>query len=163
MSGEERLWRVVTIVVAVITALVPVYAMYNVYNRGPSPEKQLELTRIGLFGTLLVASAPIGPRAAEPALVLLDAELDRPSRALIIRGEHLGSSSPLVIVDGVPLVLTSWSTVDIHAQLPPAYDRADSVQLEVYRGPLMDDHAALRIEMHSLAERLQGQTDPPEH
>ena len=45
MSAENRLWQALSIVVVLLTAAVPAYVTYDVYRRGPAPEKQVELTR----------------------------------------------------------------------------------------------------------------------
>jgi len=49
MSAENRLWQVLSIVVALLTAAVPAYVSYDVYRRGPAPEKRVELIRMPLI------------------------------------------------------------------------------------------------------------------
>jgi hypothetical protein len=47
MSAEDRPWQVLSVVVVLLTAAVPAYVAYDIYSRGPAPEKRVELTRIG--------------------------------------------------------------------------------------------------------------------
>lgn len=57
MSAERTLWNLATLLALLLTALVPAYVAYDLYGRGPSPEKQLELIRISPINPLADLSA----------------------------------------------------------------------------------------------------------
>jgi len=43
--SETKLWNTLTIIVALLTAVVPAYVTYDLYGRGPTPEKRIELNK----------------------------------------------------------------------------------------------------------------------
>jgi hypothetical protein len=63
MTTENRLWQIVTIAVLLLTAAVPSYVAYDIYARGPAPEKRVELTRHPLIDPMKDLSA-LGDRVS---------------------------------------------------------------------------------------------------
>jgi hypothetical protein len=52
MSDESLFWKVLSLVVILLTAFVPAYVAYDLYSRGPSPEKHIELERVPTIDAL---------------------------------------------------------------------------------------------------------------
>jgi hypothetical protein len=46
MSDESTPWKIVAIVVALLTIAVPACVAYDIYGRGPIPEKRMELRQL---------------------------------------------------------------------------------------------------------------------
>jgi hypothetical protein len=46
MNHENRVWNILGLIVGLLTAAVPAYVAYDVYGRGPIPEKQVELFQL---------------------------------------------------------------------------------------------------------------------
>jgi len=48
MSAESGFWKVITLMVILLTAVIPAYVAYDLYSRGsaPAPEKRVELLRL---------------------------------------------------------------------------------------------------------------------
>jgi hypothetical protein len=109
-----------------------------------------------LLIALAAAGAPDGLPTAEPPPMVVDAARDVTDGLLIIVGEHFGTAMPLVMLDGVPLLVTSWAPTEIGAELPRGYATANHYHVEVYRGPLMEAHGVLAIDETSLADRLRA-------
>lgn len=64
MSFENRLWQVLSIVVALLTSAVAAYVAYDLYGRGPSVPKRVELTRFKFNYMMAVLSELVeGPVA----------------------------------------------------------------------------------------------------
>jgi len=51
-DAEQRLWNALLVLAALLTAFVPAYIAYDLYGRGPSPEKHVELTRFSPINPL---------------------------------------------------------------------------------------------------------------
>lgn len=52
MRHEERLWQTVALAAVLLTAFVPGYVTYEVYRRGPSPEKRVEVTTLSTINPM---------------------------------------------------------------------------------------------------------------
>lgn len=63
MSDKDALWKILGVVVAVLTIAVPAYVAYDIYGRGPIPEKRLELFQLTAINPLRDLSA-FGERAS---------------------------------------------------------------------------------------------------
>ncbi len=106
-----------------------------------------------MFTAAMIAHAVCTGACAELSPEILDADEDLSRGVLTIIGENLGYSLPIVLLDGVPLVITSSSPTEVIALLPDS--PPESFSLELFRGPLMDAHAAIQVETLPLEERLR--------
>jgi hypothetical protein len=63
MSGESTPWKILPVVVALLTMAVPAYVAYDIYGRGPIPEKRVELFQLTTINPLQDLSV-LGERAS---------------------------------------------------------------------------------------------------
>ncbi len=108
-----------------------------------------------LVSAFAIAAGPDLYAPAEPAPTVREAEMDLIDGRLIVAGEHFGTAMPLVIVDGIPLELASWTPTEITAGLSTEYVPGSACRIEVYRGPLMDAYGMLTINAPSVDDPLQ--------
>jgi hypothetical protein len=52
MSNDSTGWKIVGLLVALLTLAVPTYVAYDQFDRGPSAEKRVQLSRLGLIDPL---------------------------------------------------------------------------------------------------------------
>jgi hypothetical protein len=74
MGSESTLSKLLWFLGIMLTAAVPAYVAYDLYGRGPSPEKRVELVQIGPINPLLDLSA-LGEKASV-SLRVADKTLD---------------------------------------------------------------------------------------
>jgi hypothetical protein len=60
--SEYTIWKIIGLAVALLTIAVPAYIPYDLYGRGPSPEKRLEISD-GLSSDVLAALSGIRDRS----------------------------------------------------------------------------------------------------
>lgn len=81
MKFKEFLFPLLTLIVAAIAIAVPAYVSYNLYGRGPSPEKRLEVDHAlttepgksaSLFGSKTVLAVSVDGKAVSDLIIAYD-------------------------------------------------------------------------------------------
>jgi hypothetical protein len=52
MNAKSTSWKIIALVATLSTAAIPGYIAFDLYHRGPSPQKHVELTRVGPIDVL---------------------------------------------------------------------------------------------------------------